>query len=295
LTESRIPLALGTAQFGLAYGVANKQGRISRVEAKAIFNVARSNRIDTLDTAIAYGESETHLGELGVADFKVVTKIPPFPLNHSNIEVWIRGQLAGSLDRLNADSIYGVLLHRSQDLLGPHGKIISRLFEQFKSEGVIEKFGISIYAPSELPAIIGNYQIDLVQAPFNLVDNRLYSSGWLSRLSAAGIEVHTRSAFLQGLLLMPPRELPNYFIEWAELWSQWESWLNENDVSAMDACMAFLKRFSGIDRVVVGVDSSLQLEQIVRASLNSAILDLPKISSLDEGLVNPSSWKLQCE
>ncbi len=72
-------LALGTAQFGLTYGIANQNGQVTRSAAKAMLQLAADYGIDTLDTAIAYGESETCLGEVGTQGFKLVTKLPAVP------------------------------------------------------------------------------------------------------------------------------------------------------------------------------------------------------------------------
>lgn len=72
-------LALGTAQFGMRYGVANRVGQVPAGEARRILERARTAGMDTLDTAAAYGASETLLGSVGVADWIVVTKLPPCP------------------------------------------------------------------------------------------------------------------------------------------------------------------------------------------------------------------------
>ena len=69
-------LILGTAQFGQNYGITNVMGKVSEVEIKSIFRNARSNQIHTLDTASSYGDSELVLGNIGVSDFDVITKLP---------------------------------------------------------------------------------------------------------------------------------------------------------------------------------------------------------------------------
>ncbi|MGP1664729.1 MAG: aldo/keto reductase, partial [Rhodanobacter sp.] len=69
-------LALGTVQFGLPYGIANPGGQIGRDDAGQILALARESGIDTLDTAIAYGDSEACLGAVGTKGFRVITKLP---------------------------------------------------------------------------------------------------------------------------------------------------------------------------------------------------------------------------
>ena len=115
-------LALGTVQFGLRYGVANTSGQVSLDEVTAILQQAWAAGVDTLDTAIAYGESEQRLGEIGVEGWRVVSKLPAMPSDPSDIGGWVEDAVECSLRRLNIDCLYGLLLHRSQQLLEPRGE-----------------------------------------------------------------------------------------------------------------------------------------------------------------------------
>lgn len=283
-------LALGTVQFGLPYGIANRAGQVSRLEAKAMLKLASANDIDTLDTAIAYGESENCLGEVGTQDYKLVTKLPSVPYECTDITNWIEVQFAASLSRLGVTAIHGLLLHRSEQLLGSYGRELYQALQGLKNNGQVEKIGVSIYAPSELDAITKQFRLDLVQAPLNLVDRRLLTTGWLRRLKAENIEIHTRSAFLQGLLLMPQAAIPNQFAPWNELWHTWHQWLAGHNVSAVQACLAYPLSFLEIDRVVVGADSASQLAQIITAANNPPQVDLPELQCEEENLINPAKW-----
>ncbi|TCV84258.1 aldo/keto reductase [Sulfurirhabdus autotrophica] len=283
-------LVLGTVQFGLPYGVANQDGQVSRSVAKDMLKLAEANGIDTLDTAIAYGESETCLGEVGTQGFKLVTKLPSVPVDCADVSGWVQEQVNESLARLGVSVVYGLLLHRSEQLLGKGGKALFQTLQGLKEAGQVQKVGVSIYDPSELEALIPQYRFDLVQAPFNLVDRRLHTTGWLQRLKHVGVEIHARSAFLQGLLLMPRADIPAKFAPWTELWDKWHNWLASHSVSAVQACLAYPLSFSEVDRVVIGADSVSQLEQIIRAA-NSAVSDeLPDLHCDAEDLINPSHW-----
>lgn len=283
-------LALGTVQFGLPYGIANQAGQVSRLEVKAMLQLASVNGINTLDTAIAYGESETCLGEIGLQGFNLVTKLPALPDACPDVSIWVREQVAASLSRLGVTAVYGLLLHRSEQLLGPNGTVLYQSLQELKENGQVQKVGVSIYAPSELEMLIPQYRFDLVQAPFNLVDRRLYNTGWLHRLKDDSVEVHTRSAFLQGLLLMAQTAVPSKFVPWNALWQKWHQWLADHDVSAVEACLAFSLSFPEIDRVVVGADSVSQLAQIVGAASIQTPSDLPALQCEDENLINPAYW-----
>jgi aryl-alcohol dehydrogenase-like predicted oxidoreductase len=155
---------------------------------------------------------------------------------------------------------------------------------------MVEKLGVSIYAPRELEEIAKQFSLDLVQAPFNLVDHRLHTTGWLQRLKDNDIEIHTRSAFLQGLLLMSQSAIPLKFSPWSSLFGKWHQWLLENDLSAIQACLAFPLLFTEIDRVVVGAENANQLAQIIDAANNVAQISLPDLHCEEENLINPSRW-----
>ena len=283
-------LALGTVQFGLPYGIANSSGQVTRAMALKILTLGSQNGVNMLDTAIQYGESESCLGEVGVSSYRVVTKLPDIPKGESDVRKWILSELRASLARLRMSSVYGLMLHRPLGLVGSLSSEVWAGLNQAKDEGLVQKVGVSIYAPQDLDEIWPRYPLDIIQAPLNIVDRRLVKSGYLSRLKEKGIEVHTRSAFLQGLLLIPRTKVPQQFASWNPLWEQWEGWLKLNRLSALEACMAFVLGHQEVDRIVVGVDSDAHLSEILLAIKNTGQIDLPDFSSDDERLVNPSRW-----
>lgn len=283
-------LALGTVQFGLPYGIANQSGQVSPAQSRLMLDLAAKNKIDTLDTAIAYGESELRLGEIGINGFKAITKLPALPEGLTDVMAWVRGQVKASMSRLGVSALYGLLLHRPEQLLGHHGQALYRALQELKGCGLVKKIGISVYSPSELDAICSLFLIDLVQAPFNLVDRRLQNTGWLRRLKAEGVEVHTRSTFLQGLLLMRQDERPSKFLAWSELWATWDSWLAERNVAPVHACLGFALGHPEIERVVVGADSPMQLAQLIDAACAPDLSGFPNLDCVDEFLINPAHW-----
>jgi aryl-alcohol dehydrogenase-like predicted oxidoreductase len=283
-------LALGTVQFGLPYGIANQQGQVSPSEAAKILEYAWAKRVDTLDTAIGYGDSEQRLGELGVAHWRVISKLPAFPEPCADVAEWVHESVCGSLRRLRIARLGGLLLHRPHQLLGSQGPALYRALGEVRREGKVEKIGLSIYGPDELDAIWPRYQFDLVQAPFNIIDRRLAASGWLERLRLAGVEVHVRSVFLQGLLLMEAGKRPVVFNRWQALWQQWDRWLKEQEITPLQACLSFALRQPGVDRVVVGVDSLRQVQEILMSSEAQAIDPPLTLVSEVPDLVNPSRW-----
>jgi len=286
-----VKIALGTVQFGLNYGITNQAGQVTHKEASAILRLAKANGIDTLDTAIGYGESEQKLGEIGAQDWQIVTKLPAIPEDCTDICQWVNNAIDGSLHRLKVSHLYGVLLHRPQQLLGKGGDRLFLALQRLKDDKIVKKIGVSIYDPSELDALSDHYKFDLVQAPFNVIDRRLIESGWMRKLSDQGTELHVRSVFLQGLLLMTKENRPAKFDRWINLWNSWEDWLTVSRLSATEACVRYALSFPEISQVVVGVDSRQQLSEIMAASSGS-MPELPNhINSNVIELLSPACWQ----
>jgi aryl-alcohol dehydrogenase-like predicted oxidoreductase len=286
------PLALGTVRFGMPYGVDNHAPTVSREEAKSIVTCARALGFLVLDTAIAYGESEARLGEIGVDQWRVVSKLPAIPQACSSISDWIRDSVVGSLGRLGTGQLYGLLLHEARQLAGPRGDAIYDGLSAVKRLRLVEKIGVSIYAPDELEELCPRYAFDLVQAPYNVIDRRLVTSGWLARLRAAGTEVHARSLFLQGLLLMPAESRPATFRRWQPLWNLWHTWLDEQELTALQACLGFALAQGEFNHFVVGVDSVQHLTEIAACAGARTAMAPDALASEDVDLVNPSRWSM---
>jgi len=283
-------LALGTVQFGLPYGIANRSGQTSADEASRILDHAWEAGMDTLDTAIAYGTSEQRLGEIGIEKWNTISKLPAVPAGCTDVSGWVRQSVQESLSRLGVGKLRGLLLHRPQQLMGEQGRELYRALLEVKEQGKAEKIGVSIYDVEELSAIWSMFPPDLVQAPFSILDRRLETSGWMDRLFQAGTEIHVRSIFLQGLLLIGLADRPKKFDRWAALWSQWDAWLEREGVTPLQACVRYALAYPQISRVVVGVDTVVQLEEILAAAAGP-LPPLPDgFGTGDVVLLNPANW-----
>lgn len=283
-------IALGTAQFGLPYGIANQSGQVSGKQVGAILKAALESRITTIDTAIAYGESEQVLGQHPLQEFSVVTKLPELPGNCRNVRDWVMKQLLGSLNRLRIPSVDGLLLHRPHQLLGRHGNELFATLKELRGAGLVRRIGVSVYGPEEIDSLFGEFDFDLVQAPFNILDHRLIQSGGLAKLSQIGAAIHVRSIFLQGLLLMTKEQRPTKFSRWNSLWEEWDRWLLVSGQSPIEACLRYALSIPEIEKVVVGVDSLSQIKQIISASKAAHIPFPGSLSTCDSMLLNPSNW-----
>jgi aryl-alcohol dehydrogenase-like predicted oxidoreductase len=286
-------LALGTAQFGLDYGVANISGQTSLREVERIIHRARLAGIDMLDTAAAYGSSEQVLGEIGLNGWKVVSKVPPMPKGTSDGKQWVLAFVKQSLSRLRVARLEGLLLHSPADLLTVQGSGLARGLQDIQAEGLVGQIGFSIYSPQDLPDLLQVLRPNLVQAPFSVFDQRLLKSGWLDRLTDAGVEIHARSVFLQGLLLMTRERRPAFFDRWNELWQNWDALIEAHGGNALAVCIGFVRAQSGIARIVLGIDNLVHLEQVLTTWHDSVpVRGAVELSCDDLELVEPFRWKI---
>ena len=283
-------VALGTVQFGLPYGISNQSGQVSRTEVAAVLEHAWSAGLNTVDTAISYGESEQRLGDIGVGRWQVISKLPAIPEPCHDVAGWVKKSVEGSLSRLKIDCLKGLLLHHPKQLLGPYGEKLYKSLLGFKKRGIVQKIGVSIYAPEDLDALWPHFRFDLIQAPFNVLDRRLQTSGWLARLHQSGVTVHVRSIFLQGLLLMEADRRPEKFHRWKSLWDEWHDWLDTQTLTPVKACLGFALSDPKVDRVVVGVDNLKQLKEILMLSATPVKKPPRALATEDPDLINPFRW-----
>jgi aryl-alcohol dehydrogenase-like predicted oxidoreductase len=281
-------IVLGGAQLGLPYGILNGGETLSREEVARILDTAAGHGIDAIDTAIAYGQSESVIGETAQNRFKIISKLPPIPLDVSNVSQWVRTQVDASLSRLKCTSLDALLLHRSQDLTDAHGAELYAAINSLKVEKIIQRFGVSIYTPDELNGIIGTFDIDVVQAPLNVFDRRIL--GVIDQLTALNIEVHVRSVFLQGVLIAKPENRPQRFQPWSEHFARFDKWVNTSGMSAMACCLGFALQQPGIAKLVIGTTSATSLAEIMTSIPNSHLEIPAHLQSSIEQLIDPRSW-----
>ena len=285
-------IALGTVQFGVDYGVNAATGKVPYNEVIKILNIARSNNIKLLDTAPSYGFSEEVLGKVGIQDFEVVTKTRSFNKNIISSEEiqFLNNDFNQSLKLLSKKSIYGILIHNPSDLLKPGSEKIFEYLQELKKQGLISKIGVSVYTYEQFQKVNEYFDVDLIQLPLSILDRRLVHSGVLNKIYKKGIEIHARSIFLQGLLLMSQKTRPKKFDQWRVLWSIWDEWLNDNHLSPLEASIRYAISLPQISKVLVGVDSSEQLRNIISVS-DGVLPEIPHDFFTDDiNLLNPSNW-----
>lgn len=291
-------LALGTVQFGLRYGVANTTGQPAEAEVADILQHAAGAGVEVLDTACLYGDSEAVLGRCLPADhrFKIVTKTPKFAgIDGASAAIALKAAFAGSCLRLHLPCLYGLLAHDANDLLGTEGDAIWRAMQELQAEKRVIRIGASVYNGSQIDALLQRYPIDLVQLPLSMLDQRLIQSGHLDRLAARNIEVHVRSAFLQGALLMPLDGLPSHLAGLRPCLEQISVRARGLGITPLQAALRFVSGLKQIAAVVCGVDSVAQFDQLAAAlEYPAPALSAEEAAACacgDTQLLDPSQWR----
>ena len=288
MTELASKLAIGTAQFGMEYGIANKDGQVQQDEITAILYLARRNRIGTLDTAKAYGTSEKAIGSYlknhEKSSWKIIIKISDFKNSLSQ-------QLKDSIKKLSARPT-ALLAHSAELYLN---EAFQAELQSVKEKNSITNTGVSLYNEHEINQVLGSdFKPDIIQLPMNILDTRLYRRGILSQLVEEGIEVHTRSAFLQGLFYLPEFELKNRFSDAIPYLGKLKSIAEAAGLTLSELSLLWLVSLEEVSKVVIGIDSANHLNSHLK-SLEKKVTPacFEKALSIhyeNDNILNPSNW-----
>ena len=280
-------LVIGSAQLGMNYGLFHNK-KISRKEFKKIEKLVLKSKIKFIDTATSYGDSENIIGNSKLKNLHIVTKIK-IPKKNIYIKNWVFKEISKSLIKLKINKIYGVLIHDYKDLLGKNGKSYLLSLQELKKKNVIKKIGISIYKFQEIKKIWKFWKPDLIQVPFNPLDNRILDSGWIDILKKFKVKIFVRSVFLQGLLI---NESSSFRINKSHkiIINKFRNWCYKNNVSLLQACIHFVKQFKKIDYLVVGFNNYDQLKEIIDIFKKKQFTIPKKFSTNKINLIDPRKW-----
>jgi len=287
-------IVLGTAQFGMDYGINNVRGAIPRNEVFDILKMAMQSGIDVVDTAQAYGESENIIGDFirsNHSDINVISKLPA--CGHEEV----RKIVTVSMERLCLTSIFGYLLHDFSSYR-KNSKVWYEL-EKLKKEKKIRKIGFSLYLPSELDVLLkSDLEIDIVQVPFNVFDQRF--SEYFAELRKRSVEVYARSVFLQGIVFKDYRTLGSHFDPIKDKIKMLSFLSKKSGIPIVALCINFALINDCIDRVVVGVNNLQNMREIIIAprygsAVRTMMSELLSLREDQEKVLLPFRWNISSE
>ena len=294
-------LGIGTAQFGLDYGISNTSGKTSLKEVQSILKIATENGVDVLDTANFYGDSESAIGSCLHEQnrFRIITKTPVLKENRysSDDGIIIKKAFYESLKRLKLSSVAGLLIQDAYNVLAEGGEFLYEGMLELKYKGLVEKIGFSVYNGEQIDKLLDLYDFELIQVPVNVLDQRLIKGGELKKLKNKDIEIHARSIFLQGLLLMEPDNLHSFFDPIKPVINKYRSFIISRGLTPVEGAINFVASVPEIDYIIVGVNTAEHLKTNLdgfKSTLKDRIpLENFSMFSLEESrYINPSLWKL---
>lgn len=297
-------LCLGTVQFGLEYGINNITGKPSHKDVVGILDYAVGHGVTEFDTASAYGESEEILGNyfelkmsqgLDRKSFRIMSKLPPVNLRKQDGSrlIDVKRSLMRSLKKLNLEYLDGYYLHSAEEV---YDDDVLEALSQLKEEGLIKRIGISSYTMEHCFEALNCGIFDIMQIPYNILDQRFDSQDFVSRLEASDIKIYARSPFLQGLLLMDPTMLPNNLFMAKNYLQDIKACASKYHLDMVKLCILFSTSNTHIDKVVMGVDSLKQLKVNLAClaydnRYSEAIKYLKDtIKDVDEKIILPTLW-----
>lgn len=280
-------IVLGTVQFGLNYGINNTSGQVHYEEVCKILKIAQEQGIQTLDTSSAYGTSEMVLGKAlkeSKPQFNIVSKYPM-------CEESVRGTFETSINNLGVEALYGYLVHHF-GFYQEHPEIFDEM-NALKNEGKIQKVGFSLYSVDELQYLLDNdVNFDILQFPYNIFDKQF--EPYMPKLVELGVEIHTRSAFLQGLFFKDTNTLPERLKPLKVYLDGLHDYCAIRNLSVEKLALGYVISNSNVEGGLIGVDNHEQLEANIKvASEKLSQEDIEYINNIDireKELLNPSNW-----
>jgi aryl-alcohol dehydrogenase-like predicted oxidoreductase len=284
-------IAVGTANFNEKYGI--YKNKVKSDNLKKIFKIIKYNNIKYLDTAFDYNSSSKIRNYSNVNNLKILSKIK---LPKKRINFFLEGlekKITKELDFLKIKSFEALLFHDVKDLKSKYFKIFLKKILFLKKKKLIKMIGVSVYDPNDLKTVFLKFNPDIVQFSLNIFDDRPIKSKWFEILKKKKITIQIRSIFLQGILLKE-----NKLIQKKKLNKklrlkilEFNNWCKRHKISKLDACINFVSKIKGIKIITIGVNNSLELNQVLKAFKKNKPIKLKSFSTSDLSIIDPRKWK----
>lgn len=283
-------IIIGTAQSDPNYGI-NKSKNFLKLS-----QIIKENNF-TIDTAIAYKNSNILLKKIGKNYEKIINKVP-FIKKNNNFEKFFKQKLKEIYIHSNSKKIYAILLHDPSILLNrKYRDIVFDKIIELKKKKLLKKFGVSVYSVKELKKILTVCTPEIIQFPINIINQSFLEKNLLKSLKKKKIEIHARSIFLQGVLIQSYENIPTYFKRKKPIKKYFDI-LNIKKISPLKFCLNFLDNIKEIDKYVVGFNDLNQLKIFLdnfkkknyKFKIKSKVYN--DLKSTDLNLTDPRKWKI---
>ena len=278
-------IILGTAQFGNNYGIAN-DNKCSERTSVNIIKFAEKNKIKEIDLATLYNNLDI-ISKANLKKFKIILKINIKNSDYNNFNNKIVKEIKNTELKIKK-KINTILIHNQNFFKFKNSKLIFKKLLILKKKKIINKIGISIYDIKLIPYIIKKFKIDIIQLPFNIIDQRLDNQYYLKILKKKKIKIHVRSIFLQGLLLQ--KKIPDELKNFNSIFEEYKNFCKSLKKKQLEICLNFISSFKFVDKIVIGVNSKKELIEILRNKEQTIkIAKLSKRQKISQ-LIDPRKW-----
>ena len=293
-------ICLGSAQFGLNYGITNTKGKLGFEEVKKIIACANNMGIDCIDTAQDYGDAEKVIGSCmqSKRNMKIISKLKSHRKSNfikEDIKL-LQNDLEESLKNLKVSELECLLLHNENDLLREGNSFLLEWIDKIKQRGLIKNFGVSIYNFKKVDQI-KKLNLDIIQLPLSIYDRNNFESGFIDSLNNIPLKIQVRSIYLQGIILSKPNRLPDW-IEKSDYESHFlfQNELRRYGITPIQAAINYVKSIKRIHTVVIGITSIRELEEFNEIWNKDFNFDLFKTLNLplfSKKILDPRQWPIK--
>ncbi len=292
---------LGTAQLGMAYGLANRMGRLDKQQAFKVLDESVSQGVTSFDTAAAYGNSEDILGDYFYQnqgmEYEIITKLKPLVFDSETLEnaaiQKTKESVELSLEKLKINSIPILMFHRYDDLIWQNHCLLNYL----KSLKHVKKIGVSVYTPEQAIMAMSLDGISVIQLPTNLLDMRFIKQRVFESAKKKSIRIYIRSIYLQGLILMNADNVPSYLQEAKSFIIRLRKICNHHNVSLQELTIMFLKMIQGDNQIVIGCETAGQVRENAQLIISAPKMNqkiqaelFEEMTGISDYVINPSLW-----
>ena len=275
---------LGVTQFGLNYGILNQHNSNKKKKLRQILNFSKKKGINSIYSSKYYGNANKFLATENLDYFKLYIKFKSQDLLKKNF----LEDFEKMKKKLKKNNLI-LMLDRFENLKKRERLKIYNILLDLKKDKKINRFGYSIYSFKNLKKICHEFKPNILQCPYNVIDRRLEEKKLLQFLKINKIEIHVRSIFLQGLLILHYSKHPRKFLNWKKIFKKFDDQIQHYKISNLDWCLNFIEKNKYINKILLGIDNIDQLREICSFKNNGKI-KFPKMYVKDEKLINPSKW-----